>query len=231
MGLLAVVPFALIEAKAPSRDEAKRVFSLSAIKQKGPLFFKLTLPYFLLGAGAGLIIPFLNLYFRNRFDLSPTHIGFYFSILQFTMLAAVLVVPILKRRFGFIRTVVYSELASVPFMLILCYTQDLTMAFWAFLFRGALMNMGQPVGTTFMMEAVQPEDHGLINSLSSVAWTASWAVSAQVGGAIIEHSGFVAVFLVAIALYLASSLAYYYFFSGTEVSETAQVRIDVSRVR
>lgn len=231
LGLLAIIPFAMIRARPPSPDEVKKVFSLKALRQKGPLFFKLTLPYFLLGAGAGLIIPFLNLYFRNRFELSPTRIGFYFSIMQFTMLGAVLIVPILKRQFGFIRTVVLTELASVPFMLILCFTENLALAFWAFLFRGALMNMGQPVGTTFMMEAVKPEDHGLINSLSSMAWTSSWAVSTQVGGAMIEHSGFVPVFLIAIGLYLASSITYYYFFSGTEVSETARVRIDVSRVR
>ncbi len=230
-GLLAIVPFLMIHAKAPNPEDAKKVFSLQALKVKGPLFFKLTLPYLLLGAGAGLIIPFLNLYFRNRFELAPTQIGFYFSIMQVAMLGAVLLVPILRRQFGFIRTVVLTELASVPFMFILCYTDNLMFAVWAFVIRGALMNMGQPVGTTFMMEAVNEEDHGLINSLSSIAWAASWAISTQVGGIIIEHSGFVQVFLIAIGLYLASAATYYYFFSGTEIAEEARVRIDVSRMR
>lgn len=231
VGLLAVIPFALMKSHAPDPEEVSRAFSWRSLKLKWKLFVKLTLPFFIVGSGAGLIIPFLNLYFRNRFHLDPARIGVYFSILQVTMLVAVLGVPILKRRMGYIRTVVVTELLSIPFMLALCYTNNINLAFWAFLFRGALMNMSNPISTTFMMESVNDEDHGLINSVSSIAWAASWAVSTQVGGAMIEEGGFVGVFLLAIGLYVISAALYYYFFSNCERHEGERIIIDTSKMR
>jgi MFS family permease len=231
IGLLALIPFSMIKPHAPRPDEVSRVFSWKALKAKRVLFFKLTFPYFLVGAGAGLIIPFLNLYFRNRFHLEPARIGFFFSVLQFAMLAAVLIVPVMKRKYGYVRTIVLTELLSVPFMLILCYTQNLDMAFWAFVFRGALMNMGVPVTNTFMMESVEDCDHGLINSLNAIAWNVSWAISTQIGGVMIERSGFVGVFLLAIVLYTASAILYYYYFSRSETRQGERIIIDTGAIR
>jgi MFS family permease len=231
IGLLALIPFSLIKSPTPRADEVSRIFSWSALKAKRILFFKLTFPYLLIGAGAGLIIPFLNLYFRNRFHLEPGRIGIYFSVLQFAMLAAVLIVPIMKRRFGYIKTIVLTELLSVPFMLILCYTENLNLAVLAFVFRGALMNMGVPVTNTFMMESVADCDHGLINSLSAIAWGGSWAVSTQIGGAMIEEGGFVGVFLLAIILYAISAILYYYFFSKSEVRDGDRIIIETGSPR
>ncbi len=231
IGLLAVIPFAMIKAKRPDPRDVARSFSWQSLKAKKGLFLKLTLPFAVLGAGAGLIIPFLNLYFKLKFNLDTARIGLYFSALQFTMLGAVLIVPILKKRMGYIRTVVITELASIPFMVTLCFTNNLTAAFWAFLFRGAIMNMSSPVTTTFMMESVSAEDHGLINSLSSIAWAGAWAVSAQIGGAMIQKDGFVGVFLIAIGLYLVSAGLYYFFFSKSEVREGERIIIDTGGLR
>jgi len=132
------------------------------------------------------------------------------------MLVAVLTGPILRRRFGFIRTVVITELLSVPFMVALCYTENLSLAVGAFLLRGALMNMAQPVSNTFAMEAVPVEHQGLVNSLITVAWTGSWAISTSIGGAVIEHSGFVPSFWLAIGLYVVSAIFYFLFFAKHE---------------
>ncbi len=231
IGLLSLIPFFFIKAKAPAPGEAAKAFSWPMLKGNGVLLFKLNLPFLLLGTGAGLIIPFLNLYFRNRFHLDTVQIGVYFSILSVVMLIAVALVPILKRKLGFIRTVVMTEIASIPFMMILCFTDSVNLAFWAFLFRGALMNMGSPASTGFMMEAVPPELHGIINSLSATAWTVSWAITAPIGGASIERSGFVPVFLWAIALYIASAASYYYFFGRVESRQEGKWKLDISRMR
>ncbi len=231
VGLLALIPFSLIKSTQPRPDEVSRIFSWGALKAKRKLFFKLTFPYLLVGAGAGLIIPFLNLYFRDRFHLEPAQIGVYFAVLQCAMLVAVLIVPILKRHLGYIKTVVLTELLSVPFMFVLCYTNDLHLAFVAFVFRGALMNMGVPVTNTFMMESVDDCDHGLINSLSAISWGGAWAVSTQIGGYMIEKGGFVGVFLVAIGLYIISAGLYYYFFAGKEFREGERIIVETGSPR
>ena len=86
------------------------------LRTKGRLFFRLVFPSFLVGLGAGLIIPFLNLYFRDRFNLSTQTIGIYYAMVQASMIVGVLFGPELARRYGMVRTIVISELASLPFM-------------------------------------------------------------------------------------------------------------------
>lgn len=231
IGLLAIIPFAMLRGKAPAPDEVQKAFSLQLLKANWRLLLKLNIPYILLGVGAGLIIPFLNLYFRDRFHLDTARIGEYFSILSVTMLVAVMTVPILKKHMGFIRTVALTELLSVPFMLALALTDNLAIAFWAFLFRGALMNMASPVSTSFMMEAVPEELHGIVNSFVSISWTAATALSTQIGGAIIESSGYDTSFYIAIALYIASAGSYFYYFSRCETVTPEKITIDVSAIR
>jgi predicted MFS family arabinose efflux permease len=184
---------------------------------RGRLLFKLTFPFFLVGMGAGLIIPFLNLYFRDRFDLTPQTIGVYYGLVQATMILGVLVGPELARRFGMVKTIVFSEWASLPFMVILAFTHNLPLATMAFLMRGALMNMGVPISNNYMMERVGESDRALVNSWSMVAWSLSWAITAALGGFMIERAGYVMPLLIASVLYVASSVLYFLYFRRCEV--------------
>src|SRR5215831_1863879 len=64
-----VEPPAAHGAEPPAPHEARRLrpIALNAV---------------LIGSGAGLVIPFMNLYFKNRFDCSSAQIGLWFSIAQ-----------------------------------------------------------------------------------------------------------------------------------------------------
>lgn len=184
---------------------------------KGRLLFKLTFPFFLVGMGAGLIIPFLNLYFRDRFDLSPQTIGVYYGLVQASMLLGVMIGPELARRFGMIKTIVFTEWASIPFMVILAFTGNLPLATLAFLLRGALMNLGVPIANNYMMERVGMADRALVNSWSMIAWSLSWAVTAGIGGLMIEHGGYELPLLIACGLYVLSSGLYFWYFRKCEI--------------
>lgn len=189
----------------------------AVLRSKGPLFFRLVFPSFLVGLGAGLIIPFLNLYFRDRFHLSTQTIGIYYAMVQASMIVGVLLGPELARRYGMVRTIVLSELASLPFMAILAFTHDLTFATIAFLARGALMNLGVPIANNYLMERVGPEDRATANSLSLLAWTSSWAITTAIGGWMIELWGYAPPLLAGCALYIASSILYYVYFRNEEI--------------
>jgi MFS family permease len=184
---------------------------------KGKLLFKLTFPFFLVGMGAGLIIPFLNLYFRDRFGLTPQTIGFYYGLVQASMILGVMLGPELARRFGMIRTIVYTEWASIPFMIVLAFTHHLALATVAFLLRGALMNLGVPISNNYMMERVGLADRAMVNSYSMIAWSLSWAVTTGIGGLLIEHGGYETPLLLACGLYVVASAMYFSFFHAQDI--------------
>lgn len=226
IGLFALIPFAMMRAKPPAADERKLVLNRTLIKEQGGRLFRLTFPFFLVGAGAGLIIPFLNLYFRDVFNMSTETIGVYYAMVQATMIIGTMAGPVLVRRYGMVRTLVVTELASTPFMLIMAFSGNVPLVIMSFLCRAALMNMGQPIGTNFMMEMVPKEVHGLANSLSMIAWTGSWAISTQIGGWVIEHHGYAPSFLITVGFYVSSAILYYYYFSKSETREGHTYRIN-----
>jgi MFS family permease len=221
---LALIPFMIITpekkvkesiAQKKGRDN-KDLHREKLLTESGILLFKLCLPFFILGMGAGLIIPFLNLYFRERFLLPAKTIGIFFALLQFFMLAGILLGPLMSKRFGMIKTIVSTQLFSIPFMLVLAFTYSLPLAVVCFLFRGALMNMSQPISTNFAMEKVKEKEQALANALLMLSWTASWAASANLGGRLIKTYAFTPPLLITVGLYIISSALYYLFFSSEE---------------
>jgi len=216
LGLTALIPFGLIRAAAPAHEDKKAVFSFSMFKNRIGLYTKLYLPYFVVGLGAGLIIPFLNLYFRDRFGQPPDKIGLFFTSVHTTMLIGILAGPILARKFGMVRSLVWTQIISIPFMVVLAYAYSLELAFFAFLIRGALMNLGQPIGTNFGMEMVDKSEQAFVNALFMFGWNSSWMISTVIGGRLIEAHGYTLPLMITAGLYLLSSILYYIFFRSSE---------------
>ncbi len=176
-------------------------------------------PELLFGLGAGLTIPFINLYFNVRFGVPAGTIGLYYSFAQALMMGAFLMAPLLARRLGAVRTIVCFQLASIPFFLALAFTTSLPFAVATFLLRHACMNMVHPVSTNFMMEVMNPGQRARMSGLRQTANKLAWVVATWAGGRMIEHApfmldGFTTVMLVTIVFYVAGSALYWRFLRG-----------------
>jgi predicted MFS family arabinose efflux permease len=132
------------------------------------------------------------------------------------MLIGILAGPIMARKLGMVKTIVLTELLSIPFMMILAFTYSLPLAIIAFLVRGALMNMAQPIGSNLSMELVGKTEHALVNALLTLAWTGSWMISTAVGGRLIDKHGYTLPLLIAVGLYIISAILYFMFFRKSE---------------
>jgi predicted MFS family arabinose efflux permease len=226
--LLSAVPFGMMRERAipgapppPSPLEQLR----DLLEVDWGLHLKLILPAALIGLGAGLIIPFLNLYFRDRFGLSEGQIGILFGVMQGFMVLGNFFGPTVSRRLGLVGGVVATQLASVPFMIVLAVSGNFPLVALSFFLRSAIMNMNQPLTSHFAMEVVPERDHAVTNSLLSLAWFLSWSVSADIGGALIERKGYEEPLLIAAGLYVAASVLYWIFFKN--VAETRVPRAEV----
>jgi MFS family permease len=179
----------------------------------------------LIGSGAGLVIPFMNLYFKNRFACSSGQIGTFFSIAQvFTALAA-LAAPAVARRFGKLRTAVASELLSLPFLVTLGGERHLGVAVGAFWLRATFMQASTPLLQAFVMEVLPHELRARSTSLNNMVWNLGWAVSATLAGVIIEHFGYAVPFYLTATLYLTAALTFYRAFRGTSETPAAELRL------
>lgn len=216
IGTLAMFPFAMVTSRPSTAVQTRITLNRRQLTTRGTFYGKLILVNFLIGTGAGLIIPFLNLYFKERFHLAPDMIGLFYLAVSAAMFLGTLSGPILARRFGLVRAVVFTQLASIPFMLTLAYTYLLPLAFAAFVVRGALMNLNSPITSHLAMELSDEAERPLVNALLMISWTASWMLAVAVGGELVERYGFTLVLNISSGLYVVASLMYFRFFRHVE---------------
>jgi predicted MFS family arabinose efflux permease len=210
--LFATFFFARIREDRPAR--ARHSLREYLLARDWALLARLLSPNFLVGLGAGLIIPFLNLYFRDRFGQDPRQIGGFFAVSQFLTMIGFLAGAPLARRAGSVWAVALTELLSIPFFVVLALTHSLWLAVAAFWMRGALMNMSGPIISNFTMEMVPADQHTVTNSLRMLSWNVSWMVSTQVGGWLIQERGYTLPMWITIALYAAAAGTLLAFFGG-----------------
>jgi predicted MFS family arabinose efflux permease len=204
MALFALIFYGMLKSEKPIRTGKLRLSEYFGSRDWKTVA-KLIIPHFLVGMGAGLVIPFLNLYFYDRFHLQSDQIGRIFSFGSLFIAAGFLLGPVISKRIGLVKTAVVTQFLSIPFFLILAFSHNLTLSVVAFFFRGTLMNLAWPMYNIFAMEMVPPDQQAGTNSVMSLAWSASWMVSASVGGHIIQNYGFTAVMLITVGLYLTST--------------------------
>ena len=205
-----VEPRHALESPPPTAHESRRLVPIA-------------LNAALIGAGAGFVIPFMNLYFKDRFACTSTQIGSYFSVAQLFTAAAALAAPALARRFGKLRTAVAAELLSLPFLVTLGGERHLPIAVGAFWLRAMFMQASTPLLQAFVMEVLPPGLRARSSSLNNMLWNMGWAVSATFAGTILERFGNAVPFYCTAALYLIAAVTFYLAFRGTPEPNTHAV--------
>jgi len=163
----------------------------------------------MLGAGAGLIIPFFNLYFKDRFQLPISSIGIIFSIGSIITATGTLIAPVVKERFGAIKAIVLMQALSLPFILVLAFTKKTYLAITSYFTRGALMNAAVPINQNTYMELVPEDIRASAVSLTEMSWNISWGIAASISGMLIGRFGYTLPILLMFAFYFSGVLFFY----------------------
>lgn len=170
----------------------------------------------LIGTGSGLVIPYLNLYFSNRFDASNTYIGLILSLGSAMAAVAMLLGPALVKKVGKVKALVIFQLLSIPFLFITGYSNSLIIASIAFLMRQALMNAGNPIQSAIAMDLVQDKYKGLANSVNQMVFNVGWASTGAISTGLVMTFGFywgyAYTFTITGILYIIASTYFYILF-------------------
>ncbi|TMW72551.1 MFS transporter [Alteribacter natronophilus] len=170
----------------------------------------------IIGFGSGLVIPYLNLYFVDRFAVSHSMVGLILSAGQLMTAIALMIGPAVVKKYGEVMAVVILQLASIPFLLITAFTENIWFAVFGFLFRQALMNAGNPIQMSLMMRSVNDNMKGLANSVGQAVFQLGWAVMGPVSTGIVlmygAYTGYAVVFSITCALYILGTVYFFFVF-------------------
>lgn len=187
-----------------------------------PVFTKLLLPEAIVGLGAGALVVFFQLYYRQRFNLGPGTTGIILAFSSVVTAGTQLCGPFLAQRIGKVRTLVVLQLCSVPFLLILAFTHSLPLAILAFYLRDALMNSGWPIAQSFAMEHVTDEQRAPLASLEAMLGSAGrGGLGPLISGYLQRLGSYELAFSFTATTYLIAALLYYAFWRNAEREQHA----------
>jgi MFS family permease len=212
-----VIPEDEVEEPAQNGNKTE-VHTIKPVEGKGwNIIIKFVITSALIGAGAGLVIPFFNLYFSKRFLLPSSEIGILFAVAQICTAFAALLGPALARRIGKVNTVVIMQILSLPFLVTLGFeTQALWLASVAFFARATFMQAGTPLTGALQMELIPAGRRAFANSLNSLSWNLAWAGTTAISGELMERINYAIPYYITAGFYLISTVLFYIFFWRAE---------------
>ena len=187
LGISAIIFALRISEKAPDNiQKDSTVFSLYK-QYDWKVIIKALSPLIMISIGAGLTIPFVNLFFNSVFHLSASEFSILGSITAFLVFTFSLLVPSIRKKYGYWFTIVIVQAISICCLIVMAlmelyvnYSFALIIALIAYIFRQPLMHMAHPASNELLMNYVGKRNQELISALSSSLWSASWFVSAKV---------------------------------------------------
>jgi MFS family permease len=210
--ITSILPLMLLRSSERKGAERSIFAPLSYARNHPTLLGKLVLPMLVTSIGAGLIMPFMNVFFRVVHHQPDPIIGSLFAWGSLAMGLGLLVAPPLADRMGKIQLVVITQGLSIPFLILLGFAPWFWVSALAYYIRLALMNMSGPVYQTYVMEHVEPESRAMVASLVSMSWNFGWAFSPTISGWMQVQYGFGLPFSGTILLYILSVVLYWGFF-------------------
>jgi MFS family permease len=215
LGLFTLVPLLLIR-EPPRTGAAQQARQNTSIWQvlKRPLTLQLSLPNLLIGFGAAILIPYMNVFLSERHAVSDQRLGLLFSISSLMVGFGSIIGPRVAGILGGkIRAVVLTQALSLIFLLVMGFSPVFWLVAIGFLMRGTLMNMAVPLFSAFSMEQVVESEQGTVNSVKELAWQMGWAVGPYVSGLVQVSYGFTPLFITTASLY-ASAIVFTWILFG-----------------
>ncbi|MBU1105117.1 MAG: MFS transporter, partial [Candidatus Riflebacteria bacterium] len=225
---LALIPAQSMSINSRSRKKESAqpdVKTSNSGKSPWSLIARFSLCNALIGLGAGMIVPYFNLYFRDWVGASIPQIGMVFAMGQFGTALGSISSPFIAKRIGLVKGVAFSQLCSLPFMMLMALQHELWLCSLCFIFRGAFMNMCIPMRQELMMEIIPEQHRARASAADSMSWNLSWAVAMFFSGGIIRDWGYETSLYIAFACYLASASLYFYLFRSWEKRKRPETAI------
>ena len=203
-GLLAAAawPAFKIRESAAARGSGEGTFSGINLS----LALMVFAPQLIVGFGAGMVMPYLNIFFKSGFDLRIANLGFYMSLMPLAMALGAMIGPWLVKRQGRVRAIITFQTLSIPFLATMGFSGLLMPTVLAAFVRTMLMNASWPIYSVFMLSHFPAAQHSAASAMYSSCWNLAFSLGARLSGRLQMDFGFTLPFLITIVCYCLATL-------------------------
>lgn len=204
-------------AAARSEEITNREVHVDAGKYDWKLIAKALIPALVIATGAGLTIPFINLFFARVHHLETNTISLWNFVASLLVAFAALLVPMIKKGIGYRLAITFTQSLAVISLVLMATTEwyvhlsaAVAIAVGCYLLRQPLMNMAGPMTSEVAMKYVGRKNQEITSALISAIWSGSWFISTRFIFGTLRDSGwnYVSIFLITAALYAVGVVLY-----------------------
>lgn len=178
------------------------------------LIGRAVIPTMLIALGAGLTIPFMNLFFYHRFGVNTNNFALLGAATACLVFITTLLVPRIKNQLGY-RAIPITQSLAIASLIALGMTDlihhsfALPLALFCFIIRQPLMSLANPMTSELTMYYVGNHNRELLGAIVSAIWSGSWFFSSYIFGILRGTGwGYGNIFFITAAFYIVGVLMY-----------------------
>ena len=178
---------------------------------------KAVVPTIIISVGAGLTIPFINLFFYHDFGIDSSQFALIGGGASLLVAFMALLVPKVKDVLGFKVGITLTQSIAVIALVALATTEFFVDFWWAlplaifcYWLRTPLMNMAAPMTSELTMNYVGKNNQEILSAITAAIWSGSWFFSSQIFRFLKAMDlPFAYIFYITAALYAFGIFSYY----------------------
>jgi MFS family permease len=180
---------ALVYAHIPARPPLPQERPAAALGPSRHIVYKLAALFCLDAFAGGFVVQsLLALWLFERFDMSLTAAGLFFSWSGLLSAFSFPVAASLSRRIGLINTMVFTHIPSSIFLILAAVAPTLSIALILLLLRAALSQMDVPTRSSYVMAVVTESERPAAAAFTSVPRSLAASASPALAGALLAAS-------------------------------------------
>lgn len=188
-GVAAAGIYSLLPLTKPSVEVVPQERPKALGKSKG-VVYRLAALFALDSFGSGFAVQsMIALWLYEKFGMSVSSAGLYFSIAALLSAASLPVAGWLAKRFGLINTMVWSHVPAQIFLICAALSPTLTMTLAFMLMRALLNSMDTPARASYVMAVVDPEERPAASSLTNAPRSLAASLSPAFAGVLYATYG------------------------------------------
>ncbi|MEM3832453.1 MAG: MFS transporter [Thermoprotei archaeon] len=173
--------------KEIKKTNPKSRLSLNLFKDDKNFIMKFAFINVIVGLGAGFSIPLFNYYLSVKFNVDSGPIGTLNAFASFTMIPLYIMMPHIRESFGYLRAIVLPQAFSIILLMLIPVSPNFIVASLFYISRQALMNIPNPLVSSFMMRNISQKSRATANAIINMSWSLPNSISIPLGGYIMDR--------------------------------------------
>jgi hypothetical protein len=172
-------------------------------------------------AGGFLTSSLLSFFFFQRFGATEGVVGLLFFGARVANAASHLGAAWLAKRFGLVKTMVFTHIPSSLFLVTVAFAPNFAVAAALFLVREGLVEMDVPTRQSYVMAMVRPEERTFASGITNLVRLGGWALAPSFAGFLMQGTSLAAPLFVGAGMKISYDLLLYRAFWRTKPPEEA----------